>query len=131
MPTTTPQPDHGPEYGELLLAAARPSLYPSVLRTAVPLLVGWVLTAAGFLGIHPDSTAVTAAATTAFTGAYYLVFRLLEQLAVRVEWEPLRLAAGLFLGWARPPQYPKRGGALPPAPTDSAGPGALRPPTGS
>lgn len=81
------------------------SLFPSVMRTLVPLLVGWVLTVTGALGVHADSTAVAGGVTTLVTGVYYLVFRLLEQAATRLSWEPVRMLAGMLLGWARPPQY--------------------------
>ncbi|MBA4865901.1 hypothetical protein H1V43_32065 [Streptomyces sp. PSKA54] len=87
------------------------SLFPSVLRTVVPLLAGWVLTVTGALGIEADSTAVAGGTTVLVTGAYYVVFRLLEDLAGRLRWEPLRVASGLLLGWARPPQYAAGGGS--------------------
>ncbi|MBD0707402.1 MULTISPECIES: hypothetical protein [unclassified Streptomyces] len=82
------------------------SLYPSVLRTAVPLLAGWILTVTGALGIETDSTAVTGGITAAITLAYYVLLRLAEHGAAHIGWEPGRLLAGLLLGWARPPQYP-------------------------
>ncbi|HEY9407939.1 MAG TPA: hypothetical protein VIP77_00030 [Jiangellaceae bacterium] len=82
------------------------ALFPSVLRTAVPLLAGWILTGTGALGIEADSVAVAGGVTTAVTLAYYVLFRLTELGAARIGWEPLRLVAGLLLGWARPPKYP-------------------------
>lgn len=81
-------------------------LFPSVLRTAVPLLAGWILTNTGALGIQPDSATVAGGVTVGVTLAYYVVFRLAELGAARIGWQPLRLAAGLLLGWARPPKYP-------------------------
>lgn len=81
------------------------NLLASTLRTLVPLLAGWVLTVTGALGIDADSTAVAGGVTIAVTAAYYLALRLAEEAAARLEWEPLRLAAGVLLGWARPPQY--------------------------
>ena len=81
------------------------SLFPSVMRTVVPLLAGWVLTVTGALGVEADSVAVASGVTVLVTGVYYLVFRLVEQAAARMSWEPLRVAAGLLLGWARPPKY--------------------------
>jgi small neutral amino acid transporter SnatA (MarC family) len=83
------------------------SLFPSVLRTVVPLLVGWVITVTGALGIEADSTAVAGGTTVLVTALYYLLFRAVEQAATRLQWEPLRVAAGLALGWARPPEYGK------------------------
>lgn len=80
-------------------------LFVSFMRTAVPLVAGWMMAAAGVLGIKPDSTATAAAATVLLTAAYYALFRLLEQLALRLRVEPLRQFAGVLLGWARPPQY--------------------------
>ncbi|MFD8233986.1 hypothetical protein ACFV20_19160 [Streptomyces sp. NPDC059696] len=89
------------------------SLFPSVMRTVVPLLVGWVLSVTGALGIEADSVAVASGVTVLVTGVYYLVFRALEQVAARLEWEPVRVAAGLLLGWARPPAYaPPTGAAV-------------------
>ena len=87
------------------------SLFPSVLRTAVPLLVGWIVTGTGALGVHVDSTTVAGGVTAAVALAYYLLFRILESAATHLSWEPLRVAAGLLLGWARPPHYD--GGAAP------------------
>lgn len=87
------------------------SLFPSVLRTVVPLLVGWVLTVTGALGVEADSTAIAGGVVVLVTGVYYLLFRVVEQVAARLEWEPLRVAAGLLLGWARPPAYTPPGAA--------------------
>ncbi|WP_177204394.1 hypothetical protein [Streptomyces sp. CC53] len=81
------------------------NLFASVLRTLVPLLVGWVLTVTGALGIEVDSVAVAGGVTAAVTAVYYLLLRLAEEAAERLEWEPLRLVAGVLLGWARPPSY--------------------------
>lgn len=77
------------------------------MRTVVPLLAGWLLTAADVVGVHPDSTATSTLVMALLTGAYYTVFRLLEHFADRIRLEPLRVVAGLLLGWARPPEYPK------------------------
>lgn len=77
----------------------------SLLRTVVPLLAGWILTVTGAVGVEVDSAAVAGGVTAALTVAYYVAFRVLELLAARIGWEPLRLVAGLLLGWARPPQY--------------------------
>lgn len=81
------------------------NLLASVLRTLVPLLAGWLLTVAGWLGIEADSAAVAGGVTAAVSAVYYLLFRLAEQAADRLGWAPLRVVAGVLLGWARPPQY--------------------------
>ncbi|MDV5147172.1 hypothetical protein R1T08_24095 [Streptomyces sp. SBC-4] len=83
------------------------NLLASLLRTAVPLLAGWILTVTGALGIETDSTAVTGGITAAISLAYYVLLRLAELGAARIGWEPGRLVAGLLLGWARPPAYEK------------------------
>lgn len=81
------------------------NLFASFLRTAVPVVAGLLLGWAARVGWHLDDAQVTAAVTAALTFAYYAVFRLLEETAehLRVPW--LRTAAGVLLGWARPPQY--------------------------
>ncbi|MEV7282883.1 hypothetical protein [Streptomyces sp. NPDC093111] len=89
------------------------NLFASVLRTAVPLTAGWILTVTGALGIETDSKAVTGGVTAAVTLAYYVLFRLAELAADRIGWEPARLIAGLALGWARPPEYQAPTGTLP------------------
>lgn len=81
------------------------NLLASTLRTVVPLIAGWVLTVTGAVGVETDSRAVEAGITAAVTLAYYVVFRLAEAGADRIDWEPGRIVAGLLLGWARPPAY--------------------------
>jgi hypothetical protein len=88
------------------------SLFPSVLRTVVPLLAGWVITVTGALGVQADSTAVACGVTVVVTGGYYLLFRLLEHASTLLGWSTLRVAAGLLLGWARPPEYSQQGGTV-------------------
>ncbi|WP_432158417.1 hypothetical protein [Streptomyces sp. bgisy153] len=88
------------------------SLFVSYMRTLVPYGVALVLTATGWLGIPVDSTAAAGAVSLGLGAAYYAVFRGLEWVAERMAWEPLRLAAGLLLGWARPPAY-ERGVTVP------------------
>lgn len=83
------------------------NLFVSFMRTLVPLVAGVVLGWAARLGLDLDDTQVTAYVTAALTAGYYAAFRLLEELAERMAWEPLRLLAGVALGWARPPQYVK------------------------
>lgn len=82
------------------------NLFASLLRTVVPLLAGWVLTVTGALGLDVDSATVAGGVTAAVTAVYYLLFRLVEEAAGRLGWQPVRLLAGVLLGWARPPQYP-------------------------
>lgn len=71
-------------------------------------MVGWIVTAAGALGVDADSQAVAGAVTAAVAAVYYAVFRAVEHLAGRLGWEPLRMVAGVLLGFARPPEYPTR-----------------------
>ncbi|MDN3021527.1 hypothetical protein [Streptomyces sp. S.PB5] len=81
------------------------NLFVSAMRTLVPWGVALVLTGTGWLGLPVDSEAAAAAVTVGVGSAYYLAFRGLEWAAERLAWRPLQLAAGLLLGWARPPQY--------------------------
>lgn len=92
-----------------------PALFVSLMRTAVPLVAGWLLTLAVRAGVTIDSQAVVSAVTVGLVIVYYLAFRLLEVLGTRLRGTALQKAAGLFLGWARPPKYPDTGGlSLPP-----------------
>lgn len=81
------------------------SFFISTMRTLVPWGVGLVLSLTGRLGIPVDSEQAAQLVLVALAAAYYLVFRGLERLAERLRWQPLQLAAGLLLGWARPPSY--------------------------
>jgi hypothetical protein len=83
------------------------TLFVSTMRTAVPLIAGWLLTLAVNAGIAIDSDKVATAVTVVLALAYYLVFRLLEVLGTRLRGTALQSVAGLLLGWARPPSYPK------------------------
>ncbi|MET7646339.1 hypothetical protein ABZS83_22475 [Streptomyces sp. NPDC005426] len=83
------------------------SLFISTMRTAVPLIAGWLLTLAVRAGIGIDSATVTAAVTVSCALVYYLAFRLLELLGERAPGAVLQNLAGVFLGWARPPAYPE------------------------
>jgi hypothetical protein len=89
------------------------TLFVSTMRTAVPLIAGWLLTLAVNAGITIDSDKVATAVTVVLALAYYMVFRLLEVLGTRLRGTALQSVAGLLLGWARPPSYPKVG-VLPP-----------------
>jgi hypothetical protein len=82
-------------------------LFVSAMRTGVPLVAGWLLTLAVRAGVEIDSATVVGAVTVAIALGYYLVFRLLEVVGERLPGTFLQNLAGLFLGWARPPAYPK------------------------
>lgn len=84
-----------------------PALFVSFMRTAVPLVAGWLLTLAVRAGIDVDGATATSLVTVVLAAAYYLVFRLLEVLGERARGTALQSIAGVLLGWARPPQYPK------------------------
>ncbi|WP_433893027.1 hypothetical protein [Streptomyces sp. CA-111067] len=70
----------------------------SLWRTAVPIIVGTLVTVLAHAGLNVDSAAAIAWLTAAFSGAYYTLFRLLEA-HVSPAW-------GWLLGLARPPAYP-------------------------
>jgi len=91
-----------------------PGLFISIMRMAVPLVAGWLLTLAVRAGFTIDSATVTSAVTVALVLVYYGAFRLLELLGKRLRGTALQTFAGLLLGWARPPEYPKADGDLPP-----------------
>lgn len=80
-------------------------MFPSIMRTFVPLLAGWVLTFLTGLGLTVDSGTVAGGITIAVAAAYYVVFRVAERVAERLRVPWLRTAAGLALGYARPPRY--------------------------
>ncbi|MFE9300507.1 hypothetical protein [Streptomyces sp. NPDC006856] len=82
-------------------------LFISTMRTAVPLVAGWLLTLAASAGLNLDTTAATGAVTIVLALAYYLAFRLLELVGQRANGTALQNIAGTLLGWARPPQYPR------------------------
>jgi hypothetical protein len=81
-------------------------LFPSAMRTLVPIVAGALLTLALRTGVDLDSGTATTVVTAALTAVYYLLFRGFEHLADRLGAGRLRTAAGVLLGWARPPQYP-------------------------
>lgn len=90
------------------------NFFVSLMRTVVPYAVGLLLTVTGALGIDLDSDTATGVVFLAVGAVYYAAFRFVEQLAARLDWEPLRIVAGVLLGWARPPEYPGKDAALPP-----------------
>lgn len=81
------------------------NLFVSVMRTAVPVVVGVLLGLAAKAGLQLDDTTVTGWVTAACTALYYAGFRALEELAEKLSVPWLRTVAGVLLGWARPPQY--------------------------
>lgn len=81
-------------------------LLPSILRTVVPLVAGWIIVALAHLGFSLDSNTAQAAVTLAVAAAYYIVFRLVERIVEKTggpAW--LKGAAGALLGYAQPPRY--------------------------
>ncbi|MFE3032903.1 hypothetical protein ACFXKY_14815 [Streptomyces canus] len=81
-------------------------LLPSLLRTVVPLLAGWILVALTHLGFSLNSDTAQAGVTLAVAGAYYVVFRLVERTVEKIggpAW--LKGMAGVLLGWGTPPRY--------------------------
>ncbi|MFF7171077.1 hypothetical protein [Streptomyces pseudovenezuelae] len=84
-----------------------PALFVSYMRTVVPLVAGYLLTLAVRAGFEIDSATVTSVVTVAIAFAYYALFRLLEWVGERLRGTTLQNLAGLFLGWARPPAYPR------------------------
>lgn len=98
-----------------------PTLFVSYIRTVVPLIAGWLLTLAVRAGIDIDSATVTAAVTVGLGIAYYGVFRLLEWIGERLPGTVLQTVAGVLLGWARPPAYPKFEALAPVDPSSYAG----------
>ena len=82
-------------------------LFISTMRTAVPLVAGWLLTLAARAGAEFDSATATGAVTIALAFVYYLAFRLLELFGERLNGTFLQNLAGVFLGYARPPTYPR------------------------
>lgn len=98
-----------------------PALFISLMRMAVPLVAGWLISLAVWAGVEVDSQAVTGAVTLALALAYYAAFRLLEQLGVKARGTVLQKLAGFLLGWARPPAYPAES-TLPPVARYRGGP---------
>ncbi|PWI06543.1 hypothetical protein DIZ27_32915 [Streptomyces sp. NWU339] len=81
-------------------------LLPSLLRTVVPLVAGWILVALTGLGFSLESDVAQTGVAFAVAGVYYLVFRLVERAAEKFGgpvW--LKGAVGALLGYAQPPRY--------------------------
>ncbi len=71
-------------------------LLTSIVRTAVPLIAGWLLTQAARLGVTLDDATTTSFVAMAVSAVYYTVARALEQRKARF---------GLLLGVPKPPTY--------------------------
>lgn len=85
------------------------AIFVNWMRTVVPLLVGYLLTAADVIGIHPDTATTAALVTSLLTAGYYTAFRVIEEAADRIDLPAVRVVAGVLLGWARPPQADSAG----------------------
>ena len=72
------------------------SLLPSVLRTVVPVVVGYLLTL-GVISSSVDEPTLTTAVTGVVTVAYYVVVRLVETY--------VSPKFGWLLGYAKTPEY--------------------------
>ncbi|MBM9621040.1 hypothetical protein ACFQ60_22305 [Streptomyces zhihengii] len=94
------------------------SLYVSVMRTVVPLVAGWLITTGARAGLELDGERTVTLVLAGCTAVYYVVFRCLEIAGQRARGTALQTVAGLFLGWARPPEYPAKP-ALPPVTGDA------------
>ncbi|MFJ4668884.1 hypothetical protein [Kitasatospora purpeofusca] len=81
------------------------NLYLSLLRTAVPALVGWLVALAARYGLDLDPAALAGVVVPVASFAYYAVFRLAE-VYLSPGW-------GWLLGYARPPLYPGGKAVLP------------------
>jgi hypothetical protein len=81
-----------------------PSLFPSLLRTVVPVVVGAVITWLASIGVNFSSEAVTIVVTALISGGYYTVFRVIERAAPTGG--VAEKVAGFLLGFVRPPVYP-------------------------
>ena len=72
-------------------------LYPSMVRTFVPLIVGLLLSLTIFS--NANTAAVTELATALFSALYYVIARLLEHFVSK--------SFGWMLGYPAVPVYPK------------------------
>lgn len=69
---------------------------PSIVRTVVPLLVGWLISLPVTAALGLDETTVTGLVTVALSALYYVAVRSLER-----RWP----GVGVLLGSARQPTY--------------------------
>ena len=81
------------------------NVFVSLMRTLVPMAAGWVLTVSGVLGVDLDDGTVVSGVTVILAGAYYVLFRVLEDFAHRARTPVLKTICGILLGWAKPPTY--------------------------
>lgn len=79
------------------------NLYVSLVRTILPILVGWVGALLAQWGFHIENAVISADLAGLFSIGYYTLFRALEAHA-HPGW-------GWLLGMARPPQYDQQSGA--------------------
>lgn len=87
-----------------------PSVFPSIMRTLVPLIAGWVITLLTSVGVDYSSESTISVITVVISGAYYTLFRLLENAAP--SGGKAEKLFGLLLGFVRPPVYPPSGQAV-------------------
>ncbi len=71
-------------------------IWTSVVRTVVPIVVGFILTLALKAGVELDSVAVQGLVQAVFTSLYYIIARAIETYKPK---------AGLMLGKAKKPTY--------------------------
>lgn len=93
-------------WGVMLLVAVQPSyedeegteqeLLTSLLRTVVPLIVGWAITALAKLGFDLDESTAALALQGVITTAYYALIRIIEQS---------KPVAGVLIGGRTQPTY--------------------------
>lgn len=79
------------------------AVFDSVVRTIVPLIVGYVLSLWASAGVEPDpefATALTGALTVAFGALYHIGVRLLETYVTP--------KLGWLLGLAKQPEYDRK-----------------------
>lgn len=89
------------------------TFFVSFMRFTVPLVVGAIISAGARIGLDLDDAEVTAAVQVVVSAAYFAAFVQLERLAGRIGYARLRRAAGVLLGWVRPPDdaEPPRAGS--------------------
>ncbi|MFD7507906.1 hypothetical protein ACFV5N_00960 [Streptomyces sp. NPDC059853] len=79
------------------------TFFVSFMRFFVPVIAGAVISGAARIGLDLDDAEVTAAVQVAVSAAYFAAFVQLERYASRIGYARLRRAAGVLLGWVRPP----------------------------
>lgn len=71
---------------------------PGLVRTFVPMIVGWLLSLPVIAGLNIDSAAMEGLVTTIVGFAYYLIVRVMEKYYPQ---------AGVLLGYPVAPTYVK------------------------